>query len=269
MRSLPKSWLDERSVGVAPEQVEQELRLEDVDAHRGERHLGLVRHARRILRLLEEGDDAVVSIDMHDAEPGRFHARHLEAPDRHVGAAVDVQLQHQLVVHAVDVVAGEDDDVARAIAGDDVDVLEDGVGGALVPLVLRDALARGQDVEALVPLRAEEVPAALEVADQAVGLVLGRHRDAADARVERIRQREVDDPGLAAEEDRGLGPLVGELHQPAAAATGKHIGHGVARQRRIDSPFRHDRPLPLFRSTIREGKGRRRLDVAGRVGRLA
>ena len=96
-----------------------------------------------------------------------------------------------------------------------------------IPLVLGDALARRQDVEALVALGAEEVPAALEMADQAVRLVLGGHRDAADAGVERVRQREVDDAGLAAEIDRGLGAPVGQLHQPAAAAAGQHVGHGV------------------------------------------
>ena len=266
--SLPKSRLDFGSAASRRSWSNRNLRLEDVDAHRGERHVGLVGHAGRVLGLLEEGDDAVVAVDMHDAEAGRLHARHLEAADRHVGAAVDVLLQHQLVVHRVDVIAGEDDDVTRAVARDDVDVLEDGVGRALVPLVLRDALARGQDVEALVPLGAEEVPAALEMADQAVGLVLGRDGDAADAGVERVRQREVDDARLAAEEDRGLGPLVGQLHQPAAAASGEHIGHGVARQRRIDSPFRHDHPLPRFcrHDTRRVGPPSIRLSPGRRGG---
>ena len=140
----------------------------------------------------------------------------------------DVLLEHQLVVHLVDVVAGQDDHVLRAVAADDVDVLGHRIGGAEVPLALRDALRGRQDVEALVALRAEEVPAALQVADQAVRLVLGRDADAPDARVDRVRQREVDDPRLAAEEHRGLGALVGELLEAAAAAAGQHVGHGVA-----------------------------------------
>ena len=57
-------------------------------------------------------DDAVLVVDMHDAEAGGLHARHLEAADGHIGAAVDMLLQHQLVVHLVDVIAGQDDDVA-------------------------------------------------------------------------------------------------------------------------------------------------------------
>ena len=97
--------------------------------------------------------------------------------------------------------------------------------------VFGDALAGRQDVEALVALRPQEVPAALQMADQAVGLVLRRDADAADAGIERVRQGEVDDARLAAEIDRGLGAPVGQLHQAAAAAAGQHIGHGVAGER--------------------------------------
>ena len=121
---------------------------------------------------------------MHHAEARGLHARHLEAADGHVGAGIDVLLQHQAVVHLVDMVAGQDDHVFGPVGLDDVDVLVDRVGGALVPLGLGDALARRQDVEALVALRAEEVPAALQVADQAVRLVLGGDADAADAGVD-------------------------------------------------------------------------------------
>ena len=74
-------------------------------------------------------------VDMHHAEAGGLHARHLEAADRDVGAGVDMLLQHQLVVHLVDVVAGQDDHELGIVALDDVDVLVDRVGGALVPLV--------------------------------------------------------------------------------------------------------------------------------------
>ncbi len=67
------------------------------------------------------------------------------------------------------------------------------------------------------------------------GLVLRGDRDAPDAGVDGVRQREVDDAGLAAEEDRGLGALVGQLHQAAAAPAGQHIGHRVAGERRGSS----------------------------------
>ena len=141
-------------------------------------------------------------------------------------------LEHFLVVHLVDVIAGEQHDEVGTVALDDVDVLIDRVGGAEVPHRLGDALRGGQDVEALVALGPEEVPAALQVTDQAVGLVLRGDRDAANAGVERVRQREVDDARLAAEIDRRLGAPVGELEQAAAPPAGEHIGHRVARVRR-------------------------------------
>ena len=112
-----------------------------------------------------------------------------------------------------------------------------------VPLGLGDALAGRQDVEALVALGAEEVPAALQVADQAVGLVLGGHADAADAGVERVREGEVDDADLAAEVDRRLGAPVGQLHEPAAAAAGQNVGHGAARKRGSGRDLGHRRFL--------------------------
>ena len=45
----------------------------------------------------------------------------------------------------------------------------------------------GKDIEALIALGAEEIPAALQMADQAMRLVLGGDRHAADAGIERVR----------------------------------------------------------------------------------
>ncbi len=56
-------------------------------------------------RLLDEGDDLVGGVDMHDAEARGLHARHFEAAHRHVRRGIDVLAQHQLVIHLVDVVA--------------------------------------------------------------------------------------------------------------------------------------------------------------------
>jgi hypothetical protein len=60
MMSLPKSRL-EPSVGrIAAQLLHQELGLEDIDAHRGQRHVRLVRECPADRRLLDEGDDAVL-----------------------------------------------------------------------------------------------------------------------------------------------------------------------------------------------------------------
>src|SRR5829696_6075782 len=95
-------------------------------------------------------------------------------------------LEHLLVVHLVDVIAREDDHVLDIVDVDDVEVLVDRVRRTCIPLVLGYALAGGQDVEDLVALGAEEVPAALEVADQRMSLVLSGDADAAYAGVEGV-----------------------------------------------------------------------------------
>ena len=55
-------------------------------------------------------------IHMHHAESGCFGARHLDAAHGDVGLAFDVLTQHRLVVHLVDVVARQDDQVFGAVA---------------------------------------------------------------------------------------------------------------------------------------------------------
>jgi hypothetical protein len=146
-----------------------------------QRDVGLAGHVRRILGLLQEFEDGVLVVDVHHPEAFGLLERGLEAADRHVRARVDVLLQHLLVVHLVDVVAGEQDDEQGTIALDDVDVLKDRVRRAQIPHGLGDALGGGQDVEAFVAFGAEEVPAALQMTDEAVGLVLRGDRDAANA----------------------------------------------------------------------------------------
>ena len=69
--------------------------------------VGIARDGRRIGGLFGEGDDAVVVVDTHHAEAGGVLQRHFEAADGDVGPLVDVLLEHVLVVHLVDVVAGE------------------------------------------------------------------------------------------------------------------------------------------------------------------
>ena len=77
-----------------------------------------------------------------------------------VGAGVLVLLQHEAVVHLVDVVAGEDEDVLGLLGADGVDVLVDGVGGALVP-GLRDALHGRQDLDELAELVGDDASPSL------------------------------------------------------------------------------------------------------------
>lgn len=131
--------------------------------------------------LLNEINNGVFFIDVHHAKAGGFHARHFNTAEGHIGFRSDVLLQHDFVVHFVNMIARENHDVFRRVALDDVDVLVHRVGGALVPRFFVNPLARRQDVKAFVTLFAQEGPALRQMANQAVGFVLRGHADAANA----------------------------------------------------------------------------------------
>ncbi len=86
------------------------------------------------------------------------------------------------------------------------------------------ALLRRDDLDELAELAAQVTPAALDVLDQRVRLVLREHRDLADAGVDAVRQREVDDAELAAERRRRLAAILGQVPEALAAAAGHDHG---------------------------------------------
>ena len=101
---------------------------EDVDAHRGEVALGL-------LGLLLPLGDPVLLVEGQDRPSAIASASgHAADRDRHVRAVAPVGRDERLVVHLVDVVAGQDQDRVAGAVLDDVEVLEHRVGRAAVPL---------------------------------------------------------------------------------------------------------------------------------------
>ena len=155
---------------------------------------------------------------------GHIDAGHAEiCPSRHM------LRHHDVVVHFIHVIAGQYYHILWSVAANQVKVLEYRIGRTLIP-VLADPLLRRQDVDKLMEAAVEEAPAALQVLDQALRLVLRGDADAADAGIHAIRQGEVDDAELAAERNRRLRPPVGELHQTAAATAGQHDGESVVRE---------------------------------------
>ena len=239
-------------VRIAAQLLEQELGGEDVDAHGGERDVRLARHGRRIGRLFQKAGDLALVVNMHDAEGGGLHAGNLETAHRHIRIFLHMLLQHELVIHLVDMIAGQHDDVFGRMAGDDVDVLEHRIGRAFIPVEFVDALGGRENVEALVPLGPHEVPGALHVPDERVRLVLRRHPNPPDAAVDGIGQREIDDAGHAAEIDRRLGAIVGEFHQPAATSAREDIRHGVTCERLSPTFPVHQRPHSFFSMAPRQ-----------------
>ena len=95
-----------RVCGITREFAQQVVGVEDIDAHAGERAVGLAGDGRWILRLLGEVGDEVVRIDRHHTECGGVLARHFDAGDGDLAAVLDMIGEHEGVVHFVDVVTG-------------------------------------------------------------------------------------------------------------------------------------------------------------------
>ena len=216
-----------RVLGVGTQQPLEQPRIEHVDAHGGERHVGAARHRRRVVRLLEEAQHSIGFVHSEHAELTRARHRHFDDADGDVGLLFDVEADHRAVVHLVDVIPGEDQHVQRPVRADDLHVLPERVGGALVPLGAALLLGR-DDLDELAELAAKVAPATLDVLDQRVRLVLGEDRDLPDPGVDAVRQCEVDDPELAAERRRGLASVLGEVPQTLAAAAGHDNREGPA-----------------------------------------
>lgn len=102
---------------------------------------------------------------------------------------------------------------------DQVEALQDGVGRAAEP-ALAEPLLRGNrgDIGVQQP---REAPGLRDVAVQRVRLVLRQHDDLGQARIDQVGQCEVDQPVLAAERHRGLGPVGREGHEPLSLAAGE------------------------------------------------
>ena len=217
----------ERIGRVAAELFEEEVGGETIDAHRRQRQVRRAGHRRRVGHLLAKLADPARRIDLHRAELGGRRPRHRQRADRDVGPARLVGIDERLVVHLVNVIAGEHDDQSRRRHLQGIDVLVDRVGCALVPVLVHPLLRR-EDVEKLAELAAEEpMPAEVEVAVEAAGLVLREQQDPPQAAVETVGEGEVHDPVDAAERHGRLGPVAGQGIEPRSLPARQHDGDDV------------------------------------------
>ena len=135
--------------GVLLQRVDEELGAEDVDAHGREVRIGL-------LGLLGELDDLVVVVRGQDAEAGGLLPGHGHDGDREVGVVLLVSVEHLAIIHAVELVAREDEHVLGVLGLDVAQVLGHGVCRARVPCAARLRRVRREDRHA--SLTVVEVP---------------------------------------------------------------------------------------------------------------
>jgi len=79
----------------------------------------------------------------------------------------------EAVIHFVEVVAGQNEDIHRPVTLDEIEVLPDGVGGSPVP-VLTDSLLGRHHLHEMPEFGAEDVPACFEVVVEDWDLYCGR-----------------------------------------------------------------------------------------------
>ena len=133
---------------------------------------------------------------------------------------LDVALDHLRRVDPVDVIGAEHTDVIGPLVVDQVQALVDRVRGAGKPLRSKPLLCgHRRDV---VPEQRRQSPDARDVPVEAVALVLREDDDAEIPGVDEIREREVDQPVVPAERNRGLRAVGRERQQALALAACEH-----------------------------------------------
>ncbi len=116
--------------------------------------MGITGHVGRIGLLLVESDDAAVGLGLDHAELDGLLPGHGDGGHGDLGALLLMELDHVADVHPVDVIGPEDGDDVRIGLLDQVDVLINGVGRALVPGLARGAHLRGNGDDELIPEKA-------------------------------------------------------------------------------------------------------------------
>ena len=204
---LPKSFAE----------FKQLFLVEDIDAHRRFGRIG-------VFRLFGELVDLPIVMRGQNAEAACLLQRHLQHRDGAVCVLLFVIAQHVRIVHAVDVVAREDDDVFGVILVDERHVLIDGVCRALVPVGFFLTLVGRQDLDAAVG--AVEIPrqTVADVVVQHQRLILCQHADRVNAGIDAVGKRKVDDAILAPEGDCGLCGGFRQCVQTGTLTAGKKHG---------------------------------------------
>ncbi len=142
MTSLPKSWLDAGSSASRISCSYRNVGVEHVDAHAGQRRVRAGRaSAGGCAGFSAKLDDAAVGVDAHHAEASGLRSGTSTHATVRSASRSTWNCEHAAVVHLVDVVAGSTSTYFGLSVAQDVEVLVDRVGGALIPGSRRPAAA--------------------------------------------------------------------------------------------------------------------------------
>jgi hypothetical protein len=119
--------------------------------------------------------------------------------------------------------------VTRSIPLKEIKVLTNGIGGTSIPIEPH-SLLRGDYLQKVAQLPAENIPAVFQVVMERLGLVLGENNNLVYLRIDTVAQGQVDEAIDPTERDSRFGAVPGEWHEPFAPTTshnkGEHVFHG-------------------------------------------
>jgi len=133
------------------------LGAKQIDSHRGEGFRRIAGNVGRIRGLFLEFFDREILVDAHDAEALAFFYRNVQGADDDVRVLGNEPMKHFHVVHFINVIPGEDEDVFRLIGVEQEQVLIHGVRGAPVPF-LADPLLRWNGCDEFAEFGVIDVP---------------------------------------------------------------------------------------------------------------
>ena len=196
-----------------------------------------------VSRLLHEADDPPRRVHAHDAERVRGLGPYRSGGDGHLGSARRMPLEQGAEIHPVELVPRQNEHQAVRVVAEVDQVLAHGIGGALVPALALGPLLRREDLDEAAG-EAVEAVALLDVAVQRAAVELRQQADAAEVGVEAVADRDVHDPVLPAQRDRGLRPVLGEREEPGAGAAAQDDREDLLWAERAPgaSPARPHRP---------------------------
>jgi len=139
------------------------------------------------------------------------------------------------VVHFVDVIPREDQDMAGSIAFKEIEILPNGIGRAPVPVEAYALLGR-HDFKEVSYLPAEDIPAFFQMIVQRLGLILGKNDESIKLRVHTVAQGKIHQSIDPAKWDGRFGPVPRERHEPLSFASshdkGEYVSHRFTRERK-------------------------------------
>jgi hypothetical protein len=171
--------------------------------------------------LFLEGDDPPALVCLEDAEARRILDRNGDHRDSDVGVLLTMVADELVIVHPVEMVACQNEDIARFPARDPRHLAANRIRRPLVPVGTRQRLFRRKDLDIAVAKDVELI-GSVDVAMEGCREKLGEDKDTRDARVDAIADRDVEQPVLAADGDGGLGPLLGQWVEAGSAPAAEH-----------------------------------------------